>query len=176
MLKEIDASTLKRWLDEDKAVLIDIREADEYAREHILPARLVPLSGFDPDDFPMDHDKIGVFHCGSGRRTAEAAERILKTGFKEIYHLEGGLAGWKAAKLPTHFDRKAPIALQRQVQISAGALVMLGVLLAAFVSPWFVLLSGFVGAGLVFSGTTGSCAMASLLAVMPWNRPPVPAA
>jgi len=61
-LREVDAKTLKDWLDQDKAVLIDIREADEYAREHIAGSRLVPLSGFDPDDFPKDHDKIGVFH------------------------------------------------------------------------------------------------------------------
>jgi len=176
MLKEIDPVTVKSWLDADKAVLIDIREADEYAREHILGAQLVPLSGFDPKDFVGESDKTGVFHCASGRRTAEAAQKILKTGFREIYHLDGGLAGWKEAKLPTHFDRKAPIALQRQVQIAAGALVVLGVLLAAFVSPWFALLSGFVGAGLVFAGTTGNCGMASLLAAMPWNRPTVPAA
>jgi rhodanese-related sulfurtransferase len=176
MLKQIDAPTLKRWLDADKAVLIDIRETDEYAREHILAARLVPLSGFDADDFPKERDKIGVFHCASGRRTGEAAARLLKTGFAEIYCLEGGLAGWKAAGLPTHLDRKAPIALQRQVQIAAGALVVLGVVLAGLVSPWFALLSGFVGAGLVFAGTTGTCGMANLLAAMPWNRPAAPAA
>jgi len=38
------------------------------------------------------------------------------------------------------------------------------------VSPWFFALSGFVGAGLTFAGLSGTCAMASLLAVMPWNR------
>lgn len=170
-LREVDAKTLKDWLDQDKAVLIDIREADEYAREHIAGSRLVPLSGFDPNDFPKDHEKIGVFHCASGNRTCQAAPDILRSGFAEIYHLDGGIQGWKKAGLPINRNRKAPISLMRQVQIGAGALVVLGVLLAVMVSPWFMLLSGFVGAGLMLAGITGYCGMTDLLARMPWNRP-----
>ncbi len=170
-LREIDAKTLKSWLDQDKAVLIDIREADEYAREHIAGSRLVPLSGFNPDDFPKDHDKIGVFHCSSGNRTCEAAPDILKCAFAEIYHLDGGIQAWKKAGLPVKLNRKAPISIMRQVQIGAGSLVVLGVLLALLVSPWFMALSGFVGAGLMVAGISGSCGMTNLLALMPWNRP-----
>jgi hypothetical protein len=57
------------------------------------------------------------------------------------------------------------------VQITAGSFVLLGVLLALLVSPWFVLLSAFIGAGLVFSGVTGTCGMARALMLMPWNKP-----
>jgi hypothetical protein len=55
------------------------------------------------------------------------------------------------------------------VRIAAGSLVVLGVGLSV-VSPWFVLLAGFVGAGLVFAGITNTCGMGMLLAKMPWNR------
>ena len=58
----------------------------------------------------------------------------------------------------------------RQVQITAGALVLLGVLLGTFIAPAFFGVSAFVGAGLVFAGVTGWCGMANLLCVMPWNR------
>jgi hypothetical protein len=58
----------------------------------------------------------------------------------------------------------------RQVQIAAGSMVVLGVLLGAFVTPGFYLLSGFVGAGLVFAGVTGTCGLARVLRMMPWNR------
>jgi rhodanese-related sulfurtransferase len=58
----------------------------------------------------------------------------------------------------------------RQVQIAAGSLVFLGTSLGAFVSPWFLILSAFVGAGLVFAGVTNTCAMAMLLAKLPYNR------
>ena len=63
----------------------------------------------------------------------------------------------------------------RQVQIAAGSLVVLGVLLGAFVAPEFLGLAGFVGAGLVLAGVTGWCGMATLLQAMPWNRAAAPA-
>jgi rhodanese-related sulfurtransferase len=54
---------LKEWLDEDKVILIDIREPeDEYSSEHIPGSRLVLSSAFDSADFSRDHENIGVFH------------------------------------------------------------------------------------------------------------------
>ena len=169
-LNKIDAPKAKSLLDSGKAVLIDIRESDEFAREHVQGAHHVPLSGFSPRDFPQDRNKIAIFHCASGARTAEAAPRILGAGFAEVYMLEQGLAGWKKAGQKTIVNRKMPISLQRQVQITAGLMILLGVILGFTVAPAFFLLSGFVGAGLTFAGISGTCAMASLLAVMPWNR------
>ncbi len=170
-LKTIDPGTAQAWLEAGEAVLIDIREADEYAREHIAGAHLVPLSGFDAADFPRERAKAAVFCCASGSRTAEAAPRILGTGFDEVYQLEGGLSGWRRAGLATRVNRKAPISIQRQVQITAGSLVFLGVLLGWLLSPWFYLLSGFVGAGLIFAGLSGTCGMAHVLRLLPYNRP-----
>lgn len=168
--KHVDAGTLRDWLDEEKAVLIDIREPDEYVREHIPESRLVPLSSFDTSDFAHEREKIGVFHCQSGSRTANAAAQLLASGFREVYQLQGGLQAWKHAGLPVNENRNAPISIMRQVQISAGSLVVLGVVLSVLINPWFMGLSAFVGAGLMFAGATGTCAMATLLSAMPWNR------
>lgn len=171
-VRQIDPAKAKAMSDKGDAVLIDIRETGEYAREHIIGARHVPLSGFDRADFARDGNKAVIFHCASGQRTLANAERLLATGFQDVYVIDGGLGAWKAAGLPVHVNRKAPIDLLRQVQIAAGSLVALGAVLAWLVSPWFILLSGFVGAGLVLAGVTGSCAMARLLGAMPWNRLP----
>ena len=54
--------------------------------------------------------------------------------------------------------------------VTAGSLVLIGVVLSQVVAPGWIWLSGFVGAGLVFAGVSGFCGMARLLAVMPWNR------
>ncbi|SLN27480.1 rhodanese-like domain-containing protein [Oceanibacterium hippocampi] len=170
ILKAIDAQALDNLLKNGKAVLIDIRESDEYIREHIPGSRLVPLSAFNPADFPREHEKIGVFHCHSGNRTQQAATQILATGFREVYYLDGGIEAWKRAGLSLNTNARAPISIMRQVQISAGSLVVLGCLLAVLVSPWFMALSAFVGAGLVFAGATGFCGMAQVLSAMPWNR------
>lgn len=148
-----------------------MREPDEYAREHIPGARLVPLSAFNPADFDGEHDKVGVFHCNSGNRTGQAAAELLNTSFSEVYHLTGGIQGWKKAGLRINSNKRAPLPIQRQVQITAGSMVVLGVVLGVLVNPWFYALSAFVGAGLTFAGVTGTCALATILGVMPWNRP-----
>jgi rhodanese-related sulfurtransferase len=88
----------------------------------------------------------------------------------ESYILEGGIDAWKKAGLPVAEDRKQPLPVMRQVQIAAGSLVALGVVLGAFVAPGFYALSGLVGAGLVFAGLTGICGMERLLVRLPWNR------
>jgi rhodanese-related sulfurtransferase len=174
-LNPITALDLKRRLDAGDAVLIDIRETDEHAREHILGARLAPLSAIDAHDFDRDHAKAAVFHCKSGMRTQANAARLIARGFREAYFLEGGIEAWKAAGYAVHANTKAPLEIMRQVQIAAGALVLIGVALGWFVHPAFFALSAFVGAGLTFAGATGWCGMAMLLKAMPWNRPRVAA-
>lgn len=152
------------------AVLVDIREADEHARERIPGATSAPLSRLGESRF--EGPAPVIFHCKTGNRTATNAERLKGAAACEAYLLEGGLEGWKKAGLPVATDTRRPIEINRQVQIAAGGLVVLGAVLGYSVDPLFHLMSGFVGAGLVFAGASGTCAMASLLARAPWNRAP----
>lgn len=168
-LKTIDASALKRALAHGSVVLIDIREADEHARESIPGARSLPLSELDDCDLAGVPGRQVVFHCKSGNRTALNAGR-LAARVPDAYLLDGGLDAWKAAGLPTRINRAAPIDLMRQVQIAVGSLVLVGVILGLVLSPWFLGLSAFAGAGLAVAGITGFCGMARLLKAMPWNR------
>jgi rhodanese-related sulfurtransferase len=152
------------------AVLVDIREADEHAREKIPGATHKPLSRLEAHDFSELEGKIAIFHCRSGARTQGHAQRLSAATSCDAYVLEGGLDAWKKAGLPVALDRKQPIDLMRQVQITAGALVVLGAVLGFAVAPAFYALSAFVGAGLMFAGISGFCGMARILALMPWNR------
>lgn len=151
------------------AVLVDIREADEYAREHIAGAWHLPLSRVQSGALPKDAPGV-IFHCRSGARTRATARQLASGATCSTYLLEGGLEGWKQAGLPIVTDRRQPIEIMRQVQIAAGSLVVAGVVLGATVAPGFHLLSVFIGAGLMFAGITGSCAMARALSHMPWNQ------
>ena len=169
-LQEIDAVTLKKWLERDRALLIDVREPGEFFAEHILGAKLMSLSRFDPTVVPQNNNKKIVFQCQSGTRSAQAAQKMFDLGFNEVFHLRGGLPTWKAAGYPTKVNKNAPISMFRQVQIVAGSLVFIGTILGASVSPWFLILSGFVGCGLVFAGVSNTCAMAMLLAKLPYNK------
>lgn len=151
------------------AVLVDIRDADEYRREHIAGARLRPLSTLTSLD--VEPGRVVIFQCRSGARTMAHADRLAAAAASEAYRLEGGLDAWKKAGLPVVADKRQPLELMRQVQIAAGSLVLIGAALGAFVHPGFYALSAFVGAGLVFAGVSGTCAMARILRRMPWNRP-----
>jgi rhodanese-related sulfurtransferase len=151
------------------AVLVDIRDADEYRREHIAGARLRPLSTLA--SLNVEPGRVVIFQCRSGARTTAHADRLAAAAACEAYRLEGGLDAWKKAGLPVVADKRQPLELMRQVQIAAGSLVLIGAALGAFVHPGFYALSAFVGAGLVFAGVSGTCAMARILRRMPWNRP-----
>jgi len=151
---------------------VDVREADEHARERIPGARNLPLSRLEAAELAVHEGRPVLFHCRSGGRTAGHAGRLAaKAGLCEAYIVEGGLDAWKRAGLPVAEDSRQPLELMRQVQIAAGSMVVLGVVLGALVAPGFYALAGFVGAGLVFAGITGTCGLARVLRLMPWNRP-----
>lgn len=150
------------------ATLIDVRGADEHARERIAEACHVPLD--ELKRLPAGDGPL-IFHCRSGMRTtANAAELRRAAADRPAYVLAGGLEAWRSAGHGVERDRGRPIELMRQVQIVAGTLVLIGVLLGLFVAPGFFGLAAFVGAGLVFAGASGWCGMARLLQAMPWNR------
>ena len=155
---------------DDGAKLIDIRDPDEYAREHIPAAQSVPLDTL-PGGLKTQAGETVIFHCQSGARTSNNAARLAQAASPaQALVVEGGIQGWKQAGLPTVEDKSQPLPLMRQVQIAAGLLILCGVVLGYTLSSGFFLLSGFVGAGLLFAGLTGFCGMARLLRVMPWNR------
>lgn len=170
-ISEVDASTVNSWLREDKVELIDIREPDEYASENIAGSKLVSLSTIDTHDFGLDRlERKAVFYCTSGTRSMLASAELCSTGFCEVYVLKQGIEGWKAAGLDTRVNKKAPISIMRQVQIVVGTFMVLGIALGLLVSPWFFGLSTMMGAGLLFAGITGSCAMANILTRLPYNQ------
>lgn len=169
-LKEVDPLTLKQWLDNDRVYLMDVREVSEFAGERIPQAHSHPLSQLDGNNVPDTDGKVLVLCCQSSNRSGQAGRKLLAAGHGEVLHLQGGLNQWKQNQLPTMVNKKAPISIMRQVQMIAGSLVLLGTILGATVSPKFLFLSGFVGGGLLFAGATNTCAMATVLAKLPYNQ------
>lgn len=169
-LTPVTPTDLAASLKAKKLTLVDIREPDEYAREHIPGAISLPLSKLEAGHVNFEtHGEI-AFHCKSGMRTNSNCARLSQHVGGPAYVLTGGLDAWKKAGLAVAGNANAPIEIIRQVQITAGGLVLIGAGLAVFVHPAFIGLSAFVGAGLMFSGASGWCGMANLLALMPWNK------
>jgi rhodanese-related sulfurtransferase len=169
-LREIDVSALKAALDKGEVLLVDVREPAENARERIAGAVLMPLSTFDPAKIPAAPGKRLVLHCALGMRSGQSAQKLLAAGAAEVTHFKGGIGAWKQAGYPVVGDAGAPLPIMRQVQIVAGGLALLGVVLGFAIHPGFFVLSGAIGAGLMLSGITGTCMMANLLLKLPYNR------
>ncbi|CAN7409318.1 rhodanese family protein [Caulobacter sp. LjRoot300] len=167
-LKPDDAA---QRLADRRAVLVDIREPDEFARRRARGALSRPLSDLAAKGLGLPDAREVIFSCRSGQRTGANGARLAAACGARAYVLEGGLDAWDAAGLPVDVDTKAPLEMMRQVQIVAGLLVLAGVVLGLVVSPWFFGISAFVGGGLTLAGTTGFCGMARLLVLAPWNRP-----
>jgi rhodanese-related sulfurtransferase len=168
MPRRISAHDLAAQLAEQRVRVIDVREPMEYASGHIAGSLNVPLARITEADLPSGPL---VLVCHSGNRSSQALSRLLQNGHPHaLADLEGGIPAWQQAGQPVRKLNNAPLPLMRQVQIAAGSLVLLGVILSQALAPGWIWLSGFVGAGLVFAGVSGFCGMARLLAVMPWNR------
>lgn len=172
---EASPQQVQELLKRGQAILVDVREPDENARVRIPGAILIPLSTFNPNSI-LPHLKLNqklIFHCRSGRRSLEAirmATSLAKAGIA-IVNMTGGIEAWKAANLPVEVSTNiSPISIMRQVQLVIGLCVLIGSALAWLIDPIFIAVPAFFGAGLIFAGASGTCALASLLALMPWNR------
>jgi rhodanese-related sulfurtransferase len=108
--------------------------------------------------------------CQTGTRSQFAAERLRAAGFEKVVHVDGGTNAWQAEGLPVIRGERKVISMDRQVRIAAGGLVLLGIAGGALLHPACYALAAFVGAGLFHSGASNTCAMALVLARMPWNR------
>jgi rhodanese-related sulfurtransferase len=153
-----------------RATLVDIREADEHAREHIAGALSMPLSALEKSHVNLVPQGDVIFHCKSGMRTSTNCARLATHVEGPAFMLEGGLDAWKRAGLAVRKKAGAPIELMRQVQIVIGLFVLTGIALSLTVHPGFIAIPAFMGAGLTFAGLSGWCGMAKLIALAPWNR------
>ena len=156
--------------------VLDVRTVAEYRAGHIPGAQLIPIEELTPEVLETQFKRPGLGNeetlyitCQAGPRAEQAAERLKLAGFDKLALVEGGTQRWEQAGLPMQRCGKA-IALERQVQIAVGSLLVMKVLLGFSVHELFFALAALIGVGLIVAGTTRWCGMAKLIARMPWNR------
>ena len=96
------ASALKRG----DALLIDVRDPDEWEEGHIPGAKNFSRGTveLEIEEAAPDLSTAIITHCGGGGRSALAAESLQRMGYKNVKSMAGGFKGWKAAGLPTTSD------------------------------------------------------------------------
>jgi rhodanese-related sulfurtransferase len=156
--------------------VIDVRTPGEYAGGHIPGALNIPLDQLDralPDIRTAAQRGEVLVVCASGARSENAC-RILADEGIHTATLVGGTGAWAAQGHDLHRPEgstKATWGMERQVRLTAGSVVLMGLALGEFVHPAFRLLSAGIAGGLVLSAVTNTCGMAAMLAKLPYNRP-----
>ncbi len=100
-LPEIDAATAKKWLDAREAIMLDVRESNEFEFENVPGSLLLPLSFLDPETFPPITERKVIVLCAIGKRSAVAQKQLDLAGFSNLYNLAGGMDAWKKAGFET---------------------------------------------------------------------------
>lgn len=98
--KEITPHALKTMLDRGEALVVDVREPDEFAEGHIPGALNLPLSGFSPDKLPAHEGRQLVLNCVGGKRSGLALDQCNAAQSVVDTHLTGGFNAWAQAGLP----------------------------------------------------------------------------
>lgn len=172
MTTEISTDMLAEKSPKTDYALIDVRTPNEFQESHISDSMNVPLA--DLGRFANElreeasRSKI-VLVCRTGRRAEIARQRLAKQGVNNACILAGGIVAWSNEGHAVRNGRKG-MSIERQVRITAGSLVVIGVGLGFWLHPGFFGIAAFVGAGLVFAGITDTCGMAILLGQLPSNR------
>lgn len=100
-LIELEPAAVRAMLDAGEAVLVDVREDDEFAAEWIAGAVLSPMSDFALETWPSFPGKKVIISCLGGVRSAAIGNKLLRSGHSWAIHLKGGLNAWKDAGFPT---------------------------------------------------------------------------
>jgi rhodanese-related sulfurtransferase len=170
-LPAVDVGTVRAMLASNPDTLVvDVRTPGEFKNAHIAGAINLPLDQVDAHLSRIVADAGGqmVLVCQSGNRAGRACATLATAGLTGATVLTGGMNDWIAAGGAVVRGRQR-WAMERQVRLVAGAIVLLSVL-ASVVVPGAHLVAGLVGAGLVFAAVTDTCMMGNLLGRLPYNR------
>ena len=174
--RTVDAATVLAWYRAAESegagapMVVDVRSAAEYGASHIRGSYHVPLATLaeHTSDLAAHIEDPVVLVCQSGVRAEQARRHLAATGLERAHVLDGGLPAYTAAG--GDIVRGPQVwAVERQVRLVAGALVLAGLTVGRFVSPKARLLAGGIGAGLTFSALSNTCAMGAALARLPLN-------
>lgn len=150
-------------------ILIDVRSPAEYNAAHIPGSYNIPISKLDDHQSDLRHVTDAVLLCRTDNRSSQAWATLKGVG-ADVSVLKNGINAWQESGRDMVFGDTATWSMQRQVQFTAGTIILLSTVLGALASPWLYLIAGFIGAGLTFAGATGTCGLARLLSHAPWNE------
>jgi len=100
--KAVDPAGLTALINRQDALLVDVSAIADFEKGHIAGAKNVQMSQFDADNkiLAKVRELPVAVACRTGTSSADAARKLVKAGFKQVYWLDGGIAAWQQASLP----------------------------------------------------------------------------
>lgn len=91
-----------QMINRDDALILDVRESNEYSEGHIINSLHIPLSALKTrmSDLEKHKAKKVIIACRSGHRSSQACATLRKAGFEQVFNLSGGVMAWESASLP----------------------------------------------------------------------------
>lgn len=91
-----------QMINRDNALMLDVRENNEYSEGHIINSVHIPLSNLKTrmSDLEKYKSQKIIVACRSGHRSSQACANLKKEGFAEVFNLSGGVMAWENANLP----------------------------------------------------------------------------
>jgi adenylyltransferase/sulfurtransferase len=100
--EEMTVSELKARMDRgERLTVIDVREPHEYAIARIPGTKLIPLAQVEERAADLNPNDEIILHCRTGKRSADALNRLKAKGFRHLKNLKGGIAAWSEEIDPT---------------------------------------------------------------------------
>ncbi|MEO7477917.1 MAG: rhodanese-like domain-containing protein [Lysobacteraceae bacterium] len=100
--RAVGPAQLTALINRENALVVDVSAPADYEKGHVIGSRNVVMSQFDPENKQLAkvRELPVAMVCRTGTASAEAAKRLRKAGFKQVYWLDGGVAAWQAADMP----------------------------------------------------------------------------
>lgn len=155
-------------------LVVDVRSPGEYETAHIPESINIPVDQLDPHLRRIVSAAGGtlVLVCQSGGRAEQAATKLGQGGLSDTVVLAGGMNSWQqAGGAVEHSPVRQRWALERQVRLVAGSIVLISILLSVLF-PWTKWIAGGIGFGLTFAALSNTCLMGTMLMKLPYNRGP----
>jgi len=153
-----------------QARLLDVRSIAEFNQVHIEKSIHIPIESLASRVNELNQPgAIYVVFCHTGNRSVMAADIMMQAGINSAKVMECGIAGWQKEGLPV-VKGQGGMSIERQVRTAAGGLILFGLIMAWLVHTSFIAIPAFVSCGLIFSGLTDNCLMASVLMKLPFNK------
>lgn len=171
-LQSVSAEQLFAAMAAGAVNILDVRTPGEFDTVKIAGSLNMPLDRLDAAALIARFGAETPLYCicQTGTRSQIAASKLRAGGLRQVIQVDGGTNAWVAAGYAVEGGARKVMSLDRQMRITAGALVVTGIAAGALVHPAAYWLAAFIGAGLVYAGLSNSCGMTVVLAKMPWNR------